>query len=227
MRENRKSIPPKGDNPGIIPPGAFHAWILTTSDPATSLSAAAEFFGRSLETDPDILIIRPEEGETAIKIEQVRELHQLLATRSLSGKERLVLIAPAEAVTLAGQQALLKLLEEPPDNTVIALVTRSAASLPDTVRSRCRVVQLAGHVKRESGVLAQMAEASSFAQRVRLTVNFPTEREELKSFLAHELTLPVPPTRVGITLKSRALEVYESLQVNVSPLLGIDYLTEI
>lgn len=204
----------------------FHAWILVSANPIESLSVAAAYFNRSLEADPDIVVIQPEEGETTIKIEQVRDLHQLLATRSLTGKERLILIAPAQSVSLAGQQALLKLLEEPPENTTIALVAGSAASLPDTVRSRCRVVQLAEDSQREGrGVLAKMAEASSHTQRVRLAANFPAEREELKHFLTHELALPVPPTQVGITLKARALEVYESLQVNVTPILGVDYLS--
>lgn len=204
----------------------FHAWILVIPHPTESVSLAANYFDRSLETDPDIVMIQPEEGETTIKIEQVRELHQLLATRSLTGRERLILVAPAESVSLAGQQALLKLLEEPPENTVIALITRSAASLPDTVRSRCRVVQLQESAQKSGGVLAQMAAAPSFTQRVRLATDIPTEREALKQFLAHELASPVPPTRMGITLKARALEVYESLQGNVTPLLGIDYLIE-
>lgn len=227
MRENRLLNSAKRDYPGIDPLGEFQSWIFVVDQPIERLGEVAKYFGRDVQADPNLIIIQPAEDETTIKIEQVRGLHQIVATRSLSNAERLILISPAESISVAGQQALLKLLEEPPEKTIFALVTRSAASLPETVRSRCRVVQLRQNAgMTQGGKLAELAELPTFAQRVNMLASFPTDREELKQFLVKELALPVPATAAGISLKARALAAYEALQVNVSPSLVIDSFTD-
>ena len=78
-----------------------------------------------------------------IKIEQIRELNQFLA---LSNHQhdglRVVLLCPAEALNLASANALLKMLEEPPQNTIFILVTHQPQRLLPTIISRCQVVDM-------------------------------------------------------------------------------------
>ncbi len=78
-----------------------------------------------------------------IKIEQIRELNQFLA---LSNHQhdglRIVLLCPAEALNLAAANALLKMLEEPPQNTIFLLVTHQPQRLLPTIISRCQVIDM-------------------------------------------------------------------------------------
>jgi DNA polymerase-3 subunit delta' len=86
---------------------------------------------------PDYVVVRPED-KPSITIEQIRTVIQTLALSSYAaGGLRLVLIDAAELMTVEAQNALLKLIEEPPAQTIFVLVTERPASLLPTVRSRC------------------------------------------------------------------------------------------
>ena len=109
---------------------------------------------------PDFMLISPEQDSdgtndevpsakkitkksTTIKIDQIRELNGFL---SLSNHQhdgmRIVLLCPAEALNLASANALLKMLEEPPRNTIFLLVTHQAQRLLPTIISRCQVIDM-------------------------------------------------------------------------------------
>lgn len=201
----------------VNPAGKFQSWILVSDAPVERAGEAAAFFGRAIATDPDVLLIQPEEDKTAISIEQIRDLTALLSTRSLTGRERLVLIAPADTLSLPAQQSLLKLLEEPPEKVTLALLARSAGSLPETVRSRCAVHNLAEPSGRERGLLWDLAAAKSLAEQIRLLEALPREREALKPILAAALRQATPASERGIAVKLGAVAALEGLQANVTP----------
>lgn len=92
---------------------------------------------------PDHYALHPEhEVAGAIKIDQVRRLIEFLLRSSQYGGYRIALVDPAERLTLAAANSLLKTLEEPPTAAVLILVTGQFSQLPATVRSRCRLVRL-------------------------------------------------------------------------------------
>ena len=72
-----------------------------------------------------------------IRVEQVRDLAQLLALRPHLGRRRVVLIHPADRLHPSAANALLKTLEEPPAETHFILVTAAPRRLPATILSRC------------------------------------------------------------------------------------------
>src|SRR6185503_13422081 len=59
------------------------------------------------------------------------------------GGRRVAVVADAEWLNQEAQNALLRLLEEPPPRTTLVLVTATPAGLLATVRSRCQKVALA------------------------------------------------------------------------------------
>lgn len=90
-------------------------------------------------TYPDLTRLVPEEAGKAIGVDAVRNLiERLHLTAGPRGK--VAIIDPADAMTLAAANSLLKTLEEPPGDSVIALVSCRPSRLPATVRSRCRRV---------------------------------------------------------------------------------------
>ena len=85
---------------------------------------------------PDVVIVEP--GDTgAIKIDQIREVVERAAYRPFEGRRRVVVIDEADALMAPAQNALLKMLEEPPSLSVFILVTTRPDMLLPTVRSRC------------------------------------------------------------------------------------------
>lgn len=81
-------------------------------------------------------------SSTVINVAQVRELHDRLHASAHYGGYKLAVLLPADALNTAAANALLKLLEEPPDNTLFLLLSSRAARLPATVRSRCQALRL-------------------------------------------------------------------------------------
>jgi DNA polymerase-3 subunit delta' len=97
-------------------------------------------------THPDFLVISPEESKTQINIERIRELRRLTGYPPLGGGWRVVLIKPAEALSAmndAAANALLKTLEEPPPQHLLALTARGEADLLPTIVSRCHKLAFA------------------------------------------------------------------------------------
>ncbi len=85
---------------------------------------------------PDCNLICPEENKTSISIDKIRSLKSSLELTSHQGNGKVGIIYPAESMTLSAANSLLKILEEPPDETLLILITESAKKLPDTVVSR-------------------------------------------------------------------------------------------
>lgn len=89
---------------------------------------------------PDIVVVAPDE-KNKISIQMVHDLHhKLLYGQYEQHGGRVVIIRDAHNLTLAAQNALLKLLEEPPRDTMIILTATSPTALLETIMSRCRAV---------------------------------------------------------------------------------------
>jgi DNA polymerase-3 subunit delta' len=87
-------------------------------------------------THPDVPTLGLEEDASEIKIAQIRELLQTLELRPLEGTNKVFIIDPADAMNPASANALLKGLEEPPENSYFILLSPNPQSLLITVRSR-------------------------------------------------------------------------------------------
>ena len=95
---------------------------------------------RHIGDHPDLLWI--DRGQsTRVRIEQIRALQAALQLGSHEGGWRVAVIDQAEWLSNNAQNALLRILEEPPDRTCILLVTVRAPALLATLRSRCQRVR--------------------------------------------------------------------------------------
>ncbi|TVT54805.1 MAG: DNA polymerase III subunit delta' [Azoarcus sp. PHD] len=73
-----------------------------------------------------------------IVIDQIRELQSALAVTGHHSAQRVVVLDPAEAMNTFTANALLKLLEEPPEGCSFLLVSSAPRRLLPTIRSRCQ-----------------------------------------------------------------------------------------
>ncbi len=85
---------------------------------------------------PDIIHIAP--VSSVIKINRIRSLLEQLAFKPNEADWRVVVIAGAHTMNPEAGNALLKVLEEPPDRTLIVLTARQTSDLLPTIVSRCR-----------------------------------------------------------------------------------------
>ena len=122
---------------------------------------AADLMGLAAGSDtatvahPDMRWLAP--GDGAIKIDAIRTLIDfLMQTPQLAGRKVAVLVG-AERMNLNAANALLKTLEEPPDESFIVLVTGASERLLPTVRSRCQRIEV--HRSPPADVLAWLAQA--------------------------------------------------------------------
>ncbi len=84
-----------------------------------------------------------------IKINSIRDIQKFLSLKPNSAQKRVVIISTAELMNETSQNALLKNLEEPPDNTFFILTTYNINALRETIRSRCQEIQFAPFTEHE------------------------------------------------------------------------------
>ena len=106
----------------------------------------------------------------------VRSLIRELALASMEGSWRIAVVEDAERMNEDAQNALLKLLEEPPPRTVLVLCAGEEEALLPTVRSRCTKVRLGPVPGREIAAMLEdekLADASGAAGLARLSRGRP------------------------------------------------------
>jgi DNA polymerase-3 subunit delta' len=91
----------------------------------------------SVGNHPDYRVTTIEEDASVITVDQVRELISYLSLRPHTSNRRVVILAPAEAMNINAANSLLKVLEEPPADSVLILVSHRPQLLSATIRSRC------------------------------------------------------------------------------------------
>lgn len=139
---------------------------------------------------PDVVSIQPDRDQ--IKIGQIRDLCHMLAMKPFEARYRVVIISDAHALNAQAGNALLKVLEEPPDRTILVLTAYHSHDLLPTIASRCQhirfnpiahdtlvdvLVNRKGLSAREADLLANLAKGS-LAKALSLVASGWIERRE-------------------------------------------------
>ncbi len=94
------------------------------------------------QQDEDVLHLRGTGASGQIPVDAVREIRSQAIRTSLSGTARVVILHGADHLNASSANALLKILEEPPEGVYLLITAPSADALLPTVRSRCSTFQL-------------------------------------------------------------------------------------
>lgn len=123
----------------------MHGYLITASDTdrASDLArrgAAQLLFGTdntvALKLHPDYF-----ELDGSIKIDELRTVRSELYKQTYAGKNRAVIICNVHLMNDNAINAMLKMLEEPPDGTYFLLTGIEQRILP-TIRSRCHIIRI-------------------------------------------------------------------------------------
>lgn len=101
------------------------------------------------ETHPDMLVIRRAVDEKtgalrqAILVDEALRVGEFLHKTSSYGGWRVVVIDEAHTLNRNAQNAILKILEEPPSRAMIIMTATTVGAMLPTIRSRCRMLPFA------------------------------------------------------------------------------------
>lgn len=108
-----------------------HAYLVRT---AIDIEDLLKVFGVK---KPDLFLIE----ENPIKISHIRELIHWASLKPHSSPRKLAIISGAENMTLEAANAILKILEEPPDHSILVLTASKFDKILPTILSRCQVIK--------------------------------------------------------------------------------------
>ncbi|SIO35739.1 DNA polymerase III, delta prime subunit [Rhodovulum sp. ES.010] len=134
---------PAGDEAGLFGEAASapHGLAIAPEHPVARRIAAL--------SEPGLFLLRrawddeKKRLKTVITVDEVRKLRGFFGMSSAEGGRRVVIVDAADEMNVNAANALLKLLEEPPANATLLLVSHQPARLLPTIRSRCRELRLA------------------------------------------------------------------------------------
>jgi DNA polymerase III subunit delta' len=113
----------------------------------------------------EIFIARPESKSRRISIEQIRDLEHALQMRAVNSRRKVAIISDADRLGDAAANAFLKTLEEPPQDSLLLLLSALPEALPETILSRCIAIPLASdgepRSKREEEKLVKLLQQAS------------------------------------------------------------------
>ena len=95
-----------------------------------------------IQTFPDALVIPPDPPQMLVKVDQVRHVTGNIYYRPAEGRQK-TYIFPESNFMKEAANALLKVLEEPPDYATLFLLAENSNALLPTIRSRCITLHLA------------------------------------------------------------------------------------
>lgn len=130
-----------------------------------------------------------ESFEKAIGIEDVRKLQKNLFFKPLRGEFKAIIINAFRGITIESQNALLKILEEPPASAFIFLIVENINILLPTIISRCKIIKLEN--EKDSVAIAvhdienliEELSCENAGIKLKLAQDFGKNREEAAQWL--------------------------------------------
>lgn len=221
----------------------MHAFIIAHPDRTCrqktlnhQLSLKLEISKNKLSNHPDIKYIQPE--TTSISIKSIRELKSWLYQKPFSLPKKAAVIKQAQTLTTAAQNAFLKCLEEPPQNTYLFLITTNPNLLLNTITSRCQLIATkakdspsgsSGNAAANGKTSAGYRQASSKieeigamtpGQRIHLAVSHSKNRDQALDFCQNLLV----EFRSNLKNPQIIITAIKQLKTNTNPKLTLENL---
>lgn len=127
--------------------------------------------------------------KTIIGIEEIRALFKKIYLKPIQSPVKAVVISDAQNLTIAAQNALLKILEEPPDNTLILLALPKSDLLLPTITSRCTVIELRSTLDEselpDDVLLIQSFSQNEIGKKLLLAQNMSKNKDDAANWIRH------------------------------------------
>ncbi len=138
-----------------------------------------------LENKIDKIDIDTTYFEKSVGIEDVRIIQKKIYLKPLKSKTKAIILDAYSGLTIEAQNALLKILEEPPNNTIIIVLVETDSQILPTILSRCKNIKLSDRREKigeleETQIIKVLSSLSSpeAGFRLKLAQDFGKSREE-------------------------------------------------
>ncbi len=115
-------------------------------------------------TSSDVLVLEAEEAGV-ISVDEVRKIAHFLHLTASHSPYRIVIIDSVDALNINAANALLKLLEEPPANSIFLLISHRPGAVLPTIRSRCQLLPMQP-LTQEQAIAVMRAHCSSLPREM-------------------------------------------------------------
>ena len=217
----------------------MHSFIII-ADNKSAKNIANSIAPYKIEKVIDNLFVDVEEkkGEKGKKdkigISSVRKIKKFLQTKPYENTHKIIYINNSHLLTPPAQNSLLKTLEEPPDNSLIFLVTTNIDKLLPTVISRCQIVKDDQIIPIKTSPENQFIEVEKSlinlnpGQKITLAAKFAYPKTKAKSFCKDSIyylksLLKENPTNKTATNLKLAHTTLLRLENNVDPKLSLEH----
>mgnify|MGYP001575589154 FL=1 len=157
----------------------MQSFLITAKDKNKASSYISNFLK---EKEIESIDISLQIYEKAMGIEDVRNIQKKILLKPFRGKTKAVVAQAYESITQEAQNALLKVLEEPPVNTIIIISTKKKELLLPTIISRCKIIEL----KEDYLTLSRSSEEN--AQYLNMLISLPENEVGERLKLAQDIT---------------------------------------
>lgn len=170
----------------------------------------------------NIFMIEKPEDKASIGIGDVSNVVEWAYRKDTDLK--LIEIKNADLLTDQAQNAMLKLIEEPPENVLIILITPNSSSILQTIRSRCILITTTA-ANFDTSELAKKFIEAGYLERTKIIdkmLSEDTNRTSVAEFIEELLRLNL--NKKNTDSISEIKEVYRAVKRGVNLKLCLDYL---
>jgi len=180
----------------------------------------------SFRNDPDTYIL---DEEKKISINAIRRLQIWLQKKPYQALKKIVLVKKAENLTIPAQNAFLKILEEPPKNSIIILTTQNTNLLLPTITSRCQIVHLPLVFSQERKLKYKKNSINlSIGEKITISREIGKNKTETQLWLKMQRNFYHQQLKQGDNQAWKIMidinQAEKMLEANVNPRLVIEYL---
>lgn len=203
----------------------MHAFLLTGG----SKEDRAKYLSDLL--DPKTELIHVINEKTTISIKQIQDLNIPLSIAARI--PRIVWIEESNLMTVPSQNALLKMLEEPPANTTFYLTCQSQMTMLPTIRSRAKTISLeVAEIKEDPKILADLKLVMAMTAGDRLINIVKRDRSESILWLSdieREIRIKLKDKNVnekGLTMLARIAKSAQNAHKELSSNCSVSLVTQ-
>lgn len=124
------------------------SFIVASNDKHKKINYIQDFLQNERIDKLDVTYIGVESSKNnnSIGIDEIKNLQVKIFLKPIKSEKKAIVIEDGDHLTIEAQNALLKVLEEPPDHTIIILNVENIENLLPTIISRCQIVTLQSDV---------------------------------------------------------------------------------
>ena len=219
----------------------FHCSIIEGSEQETVVEAkniCVSILGDNLKnkikknTCSDIIWINQKDNKNSIGVDEIRSINNDVIMKPVECKSKIYILKNAQKMTEQAQNALLKIIEEPPPYVYFILLCDNSEKLLDTVKSRARTISLvykkSNKITDKHKIFVDYFIKKNQFEMLKVLDQY-NKRENLKTFLENSKIHLISKIKddnfkFDVKLLDKLDRIIDLLRYNLSVQLVIQYL---